>query len=408
MHTSFAGKRIVVGVTGSIAAFKVAGWVSTLTKEEALVDVIMTESAKAFVSPLTFSSLAGRPVFSDMFKAEREGGITHISLAREADCIIIAPATAQTIARLAHGLADDLLSTTVLAAKVPVIICPAMNVAMFEHPATQRNLSILKEFGYHVVEPESGKMACGEEGKGRLPEWDVVAEYVLRHLGPGDLAGHSILVTAGPTREPFDPARYISNRSSGKMGYALARTAYRRGADVTLISGPTSLPCPAGIRCIPVLTARQMFDAVMAEYRHASVIVKAAAVSDFRPVNEYSEKIKKDKAEPVMLLEPNPDILKELGKRCASGKQLLIGFAAESSNIEAEGRRKLKSKNISLIAVNNIVTDQTGFETDSNQLTLIDRDNTTVLPHTSKIKTADLLWDYVVSRELLPMPPHRG
>jgi phosphopantothenoylcysteine decarboxylase / phosphopantothenate---cysteine ligase len=229
MSTSFAGKRIVVGVTGSIAAFKVAGWVSTLSKEEALVDVIMTGSARQFVTPLTFASLSGRRVYGDMFADELSGSISHIGLAREADCILVAPATAQTIARLAQGQADDLLSTTILATTAPVLVCPAMNVKMFEHPATQKNLGLLQEFGYRVIEPESGVMACGEQGSGRLPEWEVVAEHLLRTLAQQDLAGQVVLVTAGPTREPYDPARFLSNRSSGKMGYALARSAFRRG-----------------------------------------------------------------------------------------------------------------------------------------------------------------------------------
>ena len=282
MSTSFAGKRIVIGVTGSIAAFKVAGWVSTMTKEEALVDVVMTEAATKFVTPMTFAALSGRPVFDDMFTAEQKGGISHIGLSREADCIIIAPATAQTIARLAFGMADDLLSTTVLAARIPVIICPAMNVQMYEHPATIRNLEMLRSWGYQVINPDSGVMACGEEGSGRLPEWDQVAEFVLREISNKDLAGQKVLVTAGPTREPYDPVRFISNRSSGKMGYALARTAFRRGAEVTLVSGPTTQPVPAGVHVVKVATAVEMHKAVMDNYKDHSIIVKAAAVSDFR------------------------------------------------------------------------------------------------------------------------------
>lgn len=401
MSNSFAGKRIVFGVTGSIAAFKVAGWVSALAKEEALVDVVMTEAAAKFVAPLTFASLSGRPVFEDMFSAEQEGGISHIGLSREADCILIAPATAKTIAHLAYGLADDLLSTTVLAARIPVIICPAMNVQMYEHPATVNNLKILREFGYHIIEPDSGLMACGEEGSGRLPEWEQVAEYVLRQILSQDLAGQKVLVTAGPTREPYDPVRFISNRSSGKMGFALARTAFRRGAEVTLISGPTAQQPPAGVECVNITTALEMHQAVMERYEDKSIIVKAAAVSDFRCATQSDEKIKKNRSSLVMELEQNPDILKELGRLCDHKRQLLIGFAAESSNIEEEGRKKLLDKKLDLIAVNDISSASAGFEVDNNQITLIDSFQVVKLLHTSKLQTADLIWDHVVSNEML-------
>lgn len=401
MSNSFAGKRIVIGVTGSIAAFKVAGWVSALAKEEALVDVVMTEAAAKFVAPLTFASLSGRPVFEDMFSAEQEGGISHIGLSREADCILIAPATAKTIAHLAYGLADDLLSTTVLAARIPVIICPAMNVQMYEHPATVNNLKILREFGYHIIEPDSGLMACGEEGSGRLPEWEQVAEYVLRQILSQDLAGQKVLVTAGPTREPYDPVRFISNRSSGKMGFALARTAFRRGAEVTLISGPTAQQPPAGVECVNITTALEMHQAVMERYEDKSIIVKAAAVSDFRCATQSDEKIKKNRSSLVMELEQNPDILKELGRLCDHKRQLLIGFAAESSNIEEEGRKKLLDKKLDLIAVNDISSASAGFEVDNNQITLIDSFQVVKLLHTSKLQTADLIWDHVVSNEML-------
>ncbi len=401
MSSSFAGKRIVVGVTGSIAAFKVAGWVSTLTKAEALVDVVMTEAGTRFVSPLTFSSLSGRPVYEDMFSAEAAGGISHISLGREADCILVAPATANTIGRLAHGLADDLLSTTVLAARIPVIVCPAMNVQMYEHPATRKNIEILKELGYLVIEPDSGMLACGEEGAGRLPEWDQVGDYVLRAVSDQDLAGQSILVTAGPTREAYDPARFISNRSSGKMGYAVARTAFQRGAEVTLISGPTQLAPPAGVSLINVSSAREMYDAVMAHFADKTVIVKAAAVSDFRCRQQYAEKVKKDKSSLLIELEQNPDILQELGKVRDRERQLLIGFAAESSDIEKEGRKKLQNKRLDLIAVNDISLSSAGFEVDTNQITLIDVNRALKLVHTSKLKTADLIWDYVVDNRML-------
>jgi phosphopantothenoylcysteine decarboxylase/phosphopantothenate--cysteine ligase len=401
MHTSFAGKQILLGVTGSIALFKVAGWVSALAKEEALVDVVMTESSKEFVTPLTFASLSGRTVYDNMFTAEEEGAISHIALGREADCILVAPATAQTIARMAQGFADDLLTTTILAADIPVIVCPAMNVKMYEHPATQKNLSTLKTFGYRIVEPDSGQMACGEVGAGRLPEWDQVREYVLRDISDNDMAGQRVLVTAGPTREPYDPARFLSNRSSGKMGYALARTAFRRGAEVTLIHGPTQLSCPAGITCHGVSTAQEMYEAVLGELKDATIIMKSAAVADFKCADISSEKVKKDSSSLVMRLEPNPDILQELGRRCDHQKQTLVGFAAESSDIEENGREKLIKKNLDLIAVNNICSEQSGFEVDTNQLVLVDKKRVTTLPHTTKLKTSDLLWDYIIDNDLL-------
>ena len=406
MSTSFAGKRIVIGVTGSIAAFKVAGWVSTLAKDEALVDVVLTEAAAKFVTALTFASLSGRQVYQDMFSAEEEGAISHISLSRDADCILIAPATAHTIARLAHGLADDLLSTTVLAARIPVIVCPAMNVQMYEHPATVRNLEVLRDLGYLVIEPDSGTMACGEEGSGRLPEWEQVADQVLREITTRDLEGQKILVTAGPTREPYDPVRFISNRSSGKMGYALARTAFRRGAEVTLVSGPTSLQPPAGVDIVQVTTAGEMHQAVMERFQDKSIIVKAAAVSDFRCASQFDQKVKKEHSSLVMELEQTTDILKELGSCRDPDRQLLIGFAAESFNIEAEGRKKLLNKGLDLIAVNDISSSSTGFEVDNNQVTLIDSSGVEKLLHTSKLKTADLIWDHVVAHNMLkPISP---
>lgn len=406
MSTSFAGKRIVIGVTGSIAAFKVAGWVSTLAKDEALVDVVLTEAAAKFVTALTFASLSGRQVYQDMFSAEEEGAISHISLSRDADCILIAPATAHTIARLAHGLADDLLSTTVLAARIPVIVCPAMNVQMYEHPATVRNLEVLRDLGYLVIEPDSGTMACGEEGSGRLPEWEQVADQVLREITTRDLEGQKVLVTAGPTREPYDPVRFISNRSSGKMGYALARTAFRRGAEVTLVSGPTSLQPPAGVDIVQVTTAGEMHQAVMERFQDKSIIVKAAAVSDFRCASQFDQKVKKEHSSLVMELEQTTDILKELGSCRDPDRQLLIGFAAESFNIEAEGRKKLLNKGLDLIAVNDISSSSTGFEVDNNQVTLIDSSGVEKLLHTSKLKTADLIWDHVVAHNMLkPISP---
>jgi phosphopantothenoylcysteine decarboxylase / phosphopantothenate---cysteine ligase len=396
MHTSFAGKRITVGVTGSIAAFKVAGWVSALVKEEAQVTVIMTDSACRFVTPLTFAALSGERVYTNLFAKEDAETIPHIYLARETDLVVIAPTTAQTIARLAHGMADDLLACTVLATQAKVLVFPAMNTQMYRHPAVQENISKLKDLGYQVIEPESGRMACKEEGEGRLPEWELAREALLQNLATQDLAGEKILVTAGPTREPLDPARFLSNRSSGKMGYSLARTARRRGAEVTLISGPTTLPVPPGVSCVRVESASEMADAVLSRCRLASVIVKAAAVCDFRPVASFAEKVKKEQASLQLSLEQTQDILKELGAIKEEAGFLLVGFAAESKEHAVEGKKKLMKKNLDLIAINDIQSAHTGFEADSNQVSLLDKNGINHLPLVSKEQTADFIWDNVV------------
>lgn len=385
-----------MGVTGSIAAFKVAGWVSSLVKEETRVTVIMTDSACRFVAPLTFAALSGEQVHTSLFAREGAETIPHIRLARETDMIIIAPATAQTIARLAHGMADDLLACTVLATRAKVLVFPAMNARMYGHPAVQENIQRLKGFGYQVVEPESGSMACREEGVGRLPEWDAAREVLLRNLATPDLAGEKILITAGPTREPLDPARFLSNRSSGKMGYSLARTAGRRGAEVTLITGPTKIPLPPDVACVRVETAAEMADVVLAHCRKASIIVKAAAVCDFRPIAVSAEKVKKERADLQLSLEQTTDILKELGTIRKKAGFLLVGFAAESKDHEAEGLKKLQRKNLDLIAINDIGSNHTGFEADTNQVSLLDKEGIRRLPLVSKEQTADLIWDHVV------------
>ena len=395
MENRFQGKKIVLGVTGSIAAFKVAGWVSSLAKEGADVSVVMTEAACRFVTPLTFGALSGNPVFTDMFRAEEAHAISHVQLGQDADLVLIAPATANTIAKLAHGMADDLLSTTVLAASCPVLIAPAMNSRMLENSATQRNIVLLRELGHEIIEPEFGKMACKTEGPGRLPEWENVQEQLLGALSCQDLAGEKILITAGPTREALDPARFLSNRSSGKMGYALANTAKRRGAEVLLISGPTTLSTPYGVKRINIQTAEEMYDAVMEGCSDASVIIKAAAVSDFRPETTATEKVKKDDAEFILKLAQTNDILKQLGKDKGKGGYLLVGFAAESSNLREAGEKKLKEKNLDLIAINDISGSNTGFEADTNQVTLLDKSGFTELPLVSKEQTANMILDRI-------------
>jgi phosphopantothenoylcysteine decarboxylase/phosphopantothenate--cysteine ligase len=412
MQTVFAGKKMIIGITGSIAAFKVAGWVSDLAKEEALVSVVMTSSATQFITPLTFAALSGNDVYTEMFSAAKEDTMAHINLGRDADVVLIAPATANTIAKLANGFADDLLTTTVLATRAKVIVCPAMNSRMYSHPSTKRNIIKLKELGYTVIDPGCGMMACKEEGDGRLPEWDEVKEYLAQSLSPQSLHGQRILITAGPTREPLDPARFLSNRSSGKMGYALARSAFRRGGEVTLISGPSLLSCPTGVNLLKVQTAREMYDAVLDHAKNCSVVIKAAAVADYRPEKTFQHKVKKEQINTQLILERNPDILLELGKRKQKG-QLLIGFAAESQNLQQEGLKKLKNKNLDLIAVNNISDSNTGFEVENNQILLIGAFGAESLPYTSKLHTADLIWERVVSllhekTEDADLTPHKG
>jgi phosphopantothenoylcysteine decarboxylase/phosphopantothenate--cysteine ligase len=397
MSRILAGKRIVVGITGSIAAFKVAGWVSRLAKEEARVSVIMTKSAQQFITPLTFSALSGERTYGSMFDGDLSSAMTHIELAQEASLFIIAPATAQSMARLAHGMADDLLSAAVLATRAPVIICPAMNSKMFLHKATQDNIVRLRELGYIVVDPDSGMMACKDDGPGRLGEYESVQELILRSLTVDDFKEQKILITAGPTQEAIDPARYISNKSSGKMGYAMARSAFRRGAEVTLVSGPTALECPYGVTRIQVTSAQEMYEAVMEQAKSATIIIKSAAVSDFRPLIYHAHKIKKERAENVIALQSNPDILYELGILKEKNRQILVGFAAESDKLEEEARKKLQRKNLDLIAVNDITTQNTGFAVDTNQITLIDSEHTQRLPLTTKSDTAELILDAVAT-----------
>lgn len=393
-----AGKNILVGVCGSIAAFKVAGWVSALAKAEARVSVIMTESACNFVAPLTFQSLSGRPVMSGMFEETSPDGMAHIELGQQADLFIIAPATANTIAKLARGLADDLLTAAALVNRSHLLIFPAMNPAMYEHPATRKNLATLVEYGYTVINPDDGMMACKSKGKGRLPDWDDAQEIILSSLSPKDLVGKKVLITAGPTREPLDPARFISNRSSGKMGYALARTAKRRGADVMLISGPTSIPVPPGVRCKKVVTAGEMAEAVFQQAESSDIIVKSAAVSDFRPSDCKEHKVKKsENSEKHVELIGTVDILEQLGKQKKKG-QMLIGFAAETRNHLDYARKKLQKKNLDFVAVNDISSTSTGFETDNNRITLVFQDEVIELPFTSKEHTSDLIWDTVIKK----------
>ncbi|WP_310599795.1 bifunctional phosphopantothenoylcysteine decarboxylase/phosphopantothenate--cysteine ligase CoaBC [Desulfobulbus sp.] len=389
------GKRILLGVTGSIAAYKAADWLRSLIKEEAVVTVVMTEAAERFVSPLTFSALSGQAVYRDMFDEAPDRIMAHINLSREADAILVAPATAQTIARLAHGMADNLLGTAILAARIPVVICPAMNSFMLSHPATQDNIRRLESFGYHFVQPGSGELACGEIGDGRLADWDAAREKLLSLFQPDDLKGQTVLITAGPTREALDPARFLSNRSSGKMGFALARTARRRGAEVILVAGPVQLLDPPGIEMVHVTTAEEMRLAVMDRAATADVVVKSAAVADFRPLVCADHKIKKGQQGIQLDLIKNLDILAELGAKRSRGR-ILVGFAAESRDHAGEGQRKLREKNVDLMVVNDILGATTGFDVETNQVTLIDHREALTLPLLSKEETADRIWDKVL------------
>ncbi|MDG4476905.1 bifunctional phosphopantothenoylcysteine decarboxylase/phosphopantothenate--cysteine ligase CoaBC [Thiovibrio frasassiensis] len=391
-------KKILLGITGSIAAYKVADWVRALRREGCQITVVMTEAACRFISPLTMAALSGNPVHTTMFGAEAPETIPHITLAREHDLLVIAPASAQTIARLAHGLADNLLATVALASSGPVLVCPAMNSVMFQHPATQANLATIRSYGYTVVEPDSGKMACDEEGPGRLTDWETVRQAILTFFAPQTLADEHVLITAGPTREPFDPVRFLSNPSTGKMGYALAATAKQRGATVTLISGPTALPVPPGVRRIQVTTAAEMREEVMHCLAAATIVLKAAAVSDYRFSETEPHKVKKGQGNLSLALAANPDILKELGDLKKESPQFpfLIGFAAESRDHLGEGARKLKEKNLDLIVVNDIGGTETGFAADTNRVTLLDRNGVQEdLPLLSKEETAHRIWDAV-------------
>ena len=398
MKSLLADKKILFGISGSIAVYKAAEWVRELAKSEAKVTVVMTDGATRFVSSLTFAALSGKRVYTGMFEPDAGENVTHVSLARECDLFLIAPATAQTIAKLANGFADNLLSSLALANRAKMLVFPAMNTNMYCHAATQANLARLKEYGYTIIEPDEGKLACGDEGVGRLVEWEVAREAILSAFAPQDLLEQTVLITAGPTCESFDPARHLSNRSSGKMGFALARSAKRRGAKVILISGPTSLESPSGVEIVNVTSAVQMHDAVMENYINADIVVMSAAVSDYRPEKIMEQKIKKGSDSISLEIVSNPDILKELGKRKEnSNRPLLVGFAAESSDHLEEGKRKLKEKNLDLIVINDILGTDTGFGTDTNQVNLIDRDyQLEKLPLLPKEECASMIWDKIV------------
>ena len=392
------GKTVLLGVTGGIAAYKIPNLVSALVKQHCEVEVVLTQNACQFITPLTFEALTGRRALVDTFDRSFEYQIEHVSLAERADLVMIAPATANIIAKLAHGLADDMLTTTVLACDCPKIIVPAMNTKMYQNPRTQDNLEILRSYGWKVIDPVSGWLACRVEGPGKMPEPPQLLEVILHAISrEKDLAGKKILVTAGPTREALDPVRYLTNHSSGKMGYAIATAAAARGAKVTLISGPTALFRPVGVETIDVVTAGEMFDEVVRRSPDQDIIIKAAAVADYRPVAVAPEKLKKGAGEMTLALERTRDILAWLGEHRAPG-QFLCGFSMETTNVLSNSRDKLMRKRLDLIATNDLREAGAGFAGDSNHLVLISEDSVVDLPMVSKTEAAHLLLDEILRR----------
>lgn len=368
------GKTVLLGVTGSIAAYKIAYLASALKKLHAQVHVLMTQNATNFINPITFETLTGNKCLVDTFDRNFQFSVEHVSIAKQADVVMIAPASANVIGKLAHGIADDMLTTTIMACKCKKIVSPAMNTNMYENPIVQDNLAILQHYGYEVIEPASGYLACGDTGAGKMPEPEMLLDYILREIAKEkDLLGRKVLVTAGPTQEAIDPVRYITNHSSGKMGYALAKAAMLRGADVTLVSGPCAIEPPPFVKLVPVVTAKEMFDAVTSVSFEQDIIIKAAAVADYRPANVYEDKVKKHEEQMSIKLEKTDDILGYLGEHRLPG-QFLCGFSMETQNMLGNSRAKLGKKHLDMVAANNLKVAGAGFQGDTNVLTLITQD----------------------------------
>lgn len=385
-------KKIVLGVTGAISAYKVLELTRLLVKAEAVVWPVMTKSAKEFVTPLSFATLAKNPVSEGLFELTNSGAISHIDLSQKADLIIIAPATANIIGKIASGIADDLLTTVISAATVPVLIAPSMNCYMWDNPIVKANVEKLKSYGYLFVGPDMGELACGYEGKGRLSSVQEIMEAAEEALSVKDLKGEKVLVTAGPTREAIDPVRYVSNASSGRMGYALAKAAKRRGAEVVLVSGPTSIPKPSGITFVQVTSAEEMYDASIRYYPQSTLVIMAAAVADYRPTKSYPTKVKKDAKTLAIEMERTQDVLKFMGKK-KKPDQFLVGFALETENLEENARKKLNEKNLDLVVANS----PAGLDSEINQVTIINRENETeVVPPLPKDEVADRILDNVI------------
>ena len=390
------GKTVLLGVTGGIASYKSASLASLLVKAGAQVHVLMTENAKNFINPITFETLTGHKCVTDTFDRNFEFNVEHVALAKKADLVMIAPATANVIAKLAHGIADDMLTTTVLACRCPKIIAPAMNTAMYENQITQDNMDLLRKYGMEVITPACGHLACGDTGAGKMPEPETLIQYIYRELAhKKDMKGLKVLVTAGPTQESIDPVRYITNHSSGKMGYCIARACMLRGADVTLVSGRTALTPPMFVDVVPVISAKDMYESVTSRSNDMNIIIKAAAVADYRPASVADEKMKKADAELSIALESTDDILKYLGEHKTSG-QFLCGFSMETQNMLENSKKKLVKKNLDMIVANNLKVKGAGFETDTNIVTMITPDSVCELELMSKEDVAFRLTDKIL------------
>ena len=390
------GKTVLLGVTGSIAAYKIAYLASALMKRHADVHVLMTKNATNFINPITFETLTGNKCLVDTFDRNFQFHVEHVSIAKKADVVMIAPASANVIGKLAHGIADDMLTTTIMACKCKKFISPAMNTNMFENPVVQDNLKILEHYGYEVIAPASGYLACGDTGAGKMPEPETLLAYIERETAcEKDLKGKKILVTAGPTQESIDPVRYITNHSSGKMGYAIAKAAMLRGADVTLVSGRTAIEPPMFVNLVPVVTAKDMYEAVTSVSDEQDIIIKAAAVADYRPAKVSDEKVKKSDGHMSIELERTDDILKYLGEHKREG-QFLCGFSMETQNVIGNSRAKLTKKNLDMVAANNVKVEGAGFQGDTNVLTLITQDEEVSLPLMSKEDAALKILDKIL------------
>ncbi len=393
------GKTVILGVCGGIAAYKIPNLASMLVKSGANVHVLMTENAAQFITAVTFETLTGHKCIIDTFDRNFEFNVEHVSLAKQADVFLAAPATANVIGKLAHGICDDMLTTTAMACKCPMLIAPAMNTRMYENPILQDNLDILRKYGMTVIDPAAGRLACGDTGAGKMPEPEELFDYICQAIEyPKDLAGKKVLVTAGPTREALDPVRFITNHSTGKMGYALAKAAARRGAEVTLVSGPVSIPAPRFVKVVPVESARQMFEAVTSLAPEQDAVIKAAAVADYRPAEVASEKIKKSDGSMSIPMERTDDILAWLGAHRQPG-QFLCGFSMETENLLENSRKKLEKKKIDMIAANSLKEPGAGFGVDTNVVTLITKDGQEALARMSKEKTAHRILDRIFGVE---------
>ena len=394
------GKTVVLGVTGSIAAYKIANLASMLSKLGADIRVLMTANATNFINPITFETLTGHKCLIDTFDRNFQYSVEHVALAKQADVVLIAPASANVIGKLANGIADDMLTTTVMACRCKKLISPAMNTSMFENPIVQDNLAKLERFGMEVIQPDVGLLACKDVGAGKMPSEEVLLEYILREVTKEkDLSGKKMLVTAGPTRESIDPVRYITNHSTGKMGYAIARAAMLRGAKVTLVSGPVEIKPPLFVEVVPVKSAAEMFEAVTSRAGEQDIIIKAAAVADYTPKTVASEKIKKMDGESQITLTRTQDILKWLGEHRRDG-QFLCGFSMETENMLENSRKKLEKKNVDMIVANNLKVAGAGFGVDTNVVTMITKDDITELPQMSKALVADRILDQIVAKSM--------